>query len=174
MKGFFVIIITSSIMSWVASQARTARARKLVNSWVFSPVWALQAIFLAVLAMAATFIYAGYFGPEADRAVVVAIGLLFIVFPVVAWPKAVHVSESGLRQRSWRGAWKTIAWPQVSEAKEQRDRTVVLRGNGVKIIFPEYNADRELFLKVIRRNAPTALPTAIAQRNRKRQREPQR
>lgn len=156
MKGFFVIIITLAIMGWLAAQARTARAQKVGQNWVFPLVRGLQVICFAVFSLGATFIVWGYLGPQSDRTTLVLGGLLIVAFSVVAWPKAVYVSASGIQQRSWWGGWKTLTWAQISEAKERPDGYMVLRGDGVKIIFTQYHADRELFLKEIRRNAPSS------------------
>lgn len=143
-------------MGWLASQARTAKARKHGHMVLFPPVRVLQAIFCAVLAMGATFVIGGYLGPLSDRTIVMLIGLLFIVFSALAWPKAVYVSKSGV-QRAWWGGWRTLAWPDLAEAKKQRDGSIVLRGNGVKIVFTQYHADQELFLSEIEKNASRVL-----------------
>jgi hypothetical protein len=156
MKGSLIIIITAGIMAWLAAHAKTARARKLGHTVLFPPVRALQAIFCAVFVMGAVFVVGGYLGPLSERTTVILIGLLFIVFSVVAWPKAVHISGSGLQQRSWWGGWRMLTWPQLSEIKEQRDGSIILRGSGVKIVFTQYHADRESFLSETRKNAPVA------------------
>jgi hypothetical protein len=146
-KGFFILIITAAGMGWLANQARTAKAQKHGQTLLFPPVRVLQVIFCAVFVMGAVFVVCGYLGPLSERTIVIWIGLLFIVFSVLAWPKSVYVSKSGVQQRSWWGGWRTLAWPDLSEAKKQRDGSMVLHGNGVKIVFTQYHADRELFLK---------------------------
>jgi hypothetical protein len=152
MKGFYVIVLTAAIMGWLAAQARTGKVRKLGNDWLFPPVRALQAIFCIVLLMGTGFVVWAYRGPRTDRTVGISIGLLFMVFSAVTWPKALHLSVSGVHQRSWWGGWKRMSWPQVSEAKEQPDGSVVLRGNNVNIIFTQYHAGREQFLEMTRDN----------------------
>jgi putative Ca2+/H+ antiporter (TMEM165/GDT1 family) len=156
-KGFYIIIITAAVMGWLASQARTAKARQHGDTVLFPPVRVLQAIFCAVFVMGAVFVVCGYLSPLSDRTIGIWIGLLFIAFSVLAWPKAVYVSKSGVKQRAWWGGWRTLAWPDLAEAKKQRDGSMVLRGNGVKIVFTQYHADRELFLKEIEKNASGAL-----------------
>jgi hypothetical protein len=153
MKGFLIIIITAGLMAWLAAEAKTARARKVGQTVLFPPVRVLHAIFCAVFVMGAVFVVCGYLGPLSDRTPVILTGLLFIVCSVLAWPKAVHVSGSGLQQRSCWGGWRTLAWPLLSEIKEQRDGSIILRGSGVKIVFTQYHADRESFLSEIKKHA---------------------
>jgi len=156
-KGLFVISITAAIMGWLAAQASRAKARRLGHNLLFPPVRAVYVIFFLVLAMATAFVFFGLRGPENDRTIVVSGGILFIIFPAVVWPKAVHVSASGPRQRSWWGGWKTLSWAQISEAKERRDGCIILRGNGVKIVFSPYHAGRQLFLEEIGKHTSVKL-----------------
>jgi hypothetical protein len=152
MKGFYVIVLTAAIMGWLAAQARTARVRKIGNGWLFPPVRALQAVFSAVLAMGVAFVFFGYRGPEADRTLLVLGGIGFVAFGAITWPKGVYLSDSRLRQRCWWGGWKTLTWSEVSDANEQRDGSIILRGGRTKIVFTQYHADRDLFLEVTRKN----------------------
>ncbi|SRR5258708_4503486 len=154
MKGFFVIAATAAILGWLTFQARTAEPQNLCGRWVFPLVRALHFLFFAVLAMGIAFVFFGFRGPENSRTTLVLIGVLFTIFPVVAWPKAVYLSESGLRQRTWWGKWKTLNWSELSDAKERPDNSLVLRGERVRIVFSRYHAGRQIFLDELRRNFP--------------------
>ena len=152
MKGFFVIILTATIMGWLLGRARNSRARRHADEWLFPPVSGVLAVFCLVLAMGTIFVVWGIRSSKDNRGTGVMVGSLFIVFSAVAWPKAIHVSESGLRQRSWWGGWKLISWPHLSQTKEKNDGSVVLGSEDNKIVFTQFHVDREFFLEQVTRN----------------------
>jgi hypothetical protein len=155
MKGFLGLVITALVMSWIATQASNAKAAKLPNGWIFRPVLSIQLIFLSANLMGFLFVIAGYLGPPEDRAVVLCLGLLFLVFTAVAWPKAISSSEMGLRQQTWWFGWKIIDWEQVSSVEQKKDESIVVRSEHTKIVFLPYHADRKVFLQEIERRSST-------------------
>src|SRR5258708_20088945 len=108
MKGFFVIAATAAILGGLTFQARTAEPQNLCGRWVFPLVRALHFLFFAVLAMGIAFVFFGFRGPENSRTTLVLIGVLFTIFPVVAWPNACYLSEAGFRQPTFRLKRKTL------------------------------------------------------------------
>jgi hypothetical protein len=154
MKGFFVILLTSLFLSWITARARTAKARKVGQNWVFAPVGAVEAVFSLGVAMGAVFVFFGARGPQADRTLVVSGGILFILGSGLTWPKAIRLSESGLRQHTWYGGWKEILWPEVSSVYKKRDSSIVVRGKQGKIVFSSSHAGRELFTTELRERLP--------------------
>lgn len=153
MKGFFVIVITAFVMSWIATQARNAKAAKLPNGWIFPPVRSIQLVFFACNLMGAVFVVWGYLGPRQDRIVGICGGLFFVVFTAIAWPKAISSSEMGLRQQTWWHGWKIIEWEQVSSVEQKKDESIIVRSEHTKIIFSPYHADRNRFLQEVERRS---------------------
>jgi hypothetical protein len=153
MKGFFVVFVTVLTMTWLGTRATRASAHQLGNEWVFPAIRPVHWIFGAALALGVSFVFFGFRGPQADRLVTVVGGLLFVFFPITAWPKAIYASSNGLRERTWYGGWRTQAWSQVSEVNEKRDGSIVVRGTNGKIVFSPYHADRERFLSEISRHS---------------------
>jgi hypothetical protein len=152
MKGFFVILITATMSGLITAQARRSKARRLGKNALFSPVWTVQAVFIAALALGFGLVVLGYTGPQNDRMIVVSGGLLFSMFTGCAWPKAVEISESKLRQRSWYGRWKEISWVEVSSFKEKKSGSIVVYSRKTKICFAPHHADRELFLEQLKQH----------------------
>ena len=154
MKGFFVVLLTSLFLSWITARARTAKARKVGQNWIFAPIGAVEAVFSMGVAMGAAFVFFGARGPQADQAVVVSIGILFVLGSGLTWPKAIYLSESGLRQRTWYGGWKEILWSEVSSVYKKRDSSIVVRGRQSKIVFSSSHAGRELFTNELKQRLP--------------------
>src|SRR5690348_1327832 len=120
MKGFFVILITASVLGWITSQARNAKARKVHNdAWLFPPVAAYQGIYAAVAILGIGFVLGGLLGPPGDRNVVASGGLLFVIFVALTWPKTIELSQLRIRQRSWWGGWKTISRDEILSSVER-------------------------------------------------------
>jgi hypothetical protein len=153
MKGFFVILLTATVLGLIAAQAKRSKAHRMGNNLLFSPVWTVQAVYIAVLAIGFGLVVLGYSGPQKDRTIVIVGGLLFIIFSVCTWPKAVEVSESQVRQRCWYGRWKEISWADVTSFKEKKSGSIIVSGRKNKIAFAAYHADREVFLERLNRNA---------------------
>jgi hypothetical protein len=147
MKGFFVVFITAFVLTWLASRARATKAHKVGNTWVFPPVGTVHVLYSLVLAIGTGLAFFSFRGPQEDKNLTISIGLSFVIFALITWPKAVEVSELGLRQRSWYGGCHTISWPEVSDIQETRDGSVVVRGLHSKIVLSPYHADRDLFLQ---------------------------
>jgi len=149
MKGFFVVFLTVLTMTWLATRAKRASAQQLGNEWVFPVIRLVHWIFGAVLTLGVSLVFLGFRGPQAEQRVTVVGGLMFVLFPIIAWPKAIYASATGLRQRTWYGGWRVLAWSQVSEVNENHDRSTVVRSTTGKIVFSPYHADRERFLTEI-------------------------
>lgn len=156
MKGFFVIVITAFLVSWLGAQARSARARQVRDTWLFLPIMGMRVLYGAVAIFGLGLVVGGFFGPPQDRTIVVSGGWLFIAFAGITWPKAIEVSHLGLRQRSWWGRWKTIAWPEVLCSDERRDGSVVVRAKHGKVVLSSLHADRERFLAQLAEYSPAS------------------
>jgi hypothetical protein len=153
-KGFFVVFLTLLIMGWVVAQARAAKAHQLGNDWIFPTIRVLQTICAIAISMGVWFMFFGLRTTATDRAISVTVGFSIIVFTAITWPKAIPLSESGLRQRSWRWGWKRIAWSEVSEVKENRDGSVVIRRKQTKIVLSQFHAGHKLFVGQLHRLNP--------------------
>jgi hypothetical protein len=161
-KGFFVIFLTALIMRWMAAQSRAAKARRIGQDWIFPPTRALQMVSVLGLTMGGVFAIFGFLGPQSDRNLLVIGGLLILAFAGATWPKAVWLSDSGFRQRSWCCRWKRISWSKVSEVKEKGDGSVVIRGKETKIVLSQFHADRKLFLEKVRGLSPAGSVSPLA------------
>ena len=149
MKNFYVMIITAIVMGWLAGCARNRRAKKAQDGWVFYPILAVRSVYVIFLAMAIGFMVWVYLGPKSDR-VLMLLGLLFVAFGSITWPKAIWSSASGLRQRRWWGGWKIIRWEDVDSYKERQDQCIVIRTAHEKLVFSPYQAGRDLFLEQLK------------------------
>jgi len=150
MKGFFVIVITALVLSWLAAQARKAKARRAGGTWLFPPITAVQILYGTLAMSGLGLVLAGYLGPLQDRDIVVSVGLLFVVFSSVTWPKTVELSKLGVRQRSWWGGWQIIHWEEITSSEQRRDGSVIVRAKNCKVVLSPFHADRDLFLRQVK------------------------
>jgi hypothetical protein len=153
LKGFFLVYLTVLIMGWIASQARAAKARHVGQDWIFPPAKGLEMAYVLAIVIGASVIFLGFRGREGERAITGSMGLLIIAFSVITWPKAIRLSETGLRQRSWCNGWKSIDWSDVSDIREKQDGSVVIHGKQCNVVFSQFHADRDSFLEKVRRLA---------------------
>jgi hypothetical protein len=153
-KGGIVVFLTLIAAKWLTAEARKAKSRQVGQDEFFPPLRATELICSIAFAMGTAFIYFGARGPQPDRAEVVLIGLFFVIFSSVVWPKGIWFSELAVRQRAWYGGWKIIPWVDVLEVKERNDGSVIIRGAYVKIGLTKFHGGRDLFLQEVRRHCP--------------------
>jgi hypothetical protein len=148
LKGFFVLVLIGIVMGNITSQASRTKVKKVSNGVRFPVVRFVLAIYQACLIMGVGFIFAGYHDPR--EGVVIVGGVLFVLLSILTWPKAVEISATGLRQRTWRGVWKTIDWRDIVNTEERKDRSIVVRTKICKITHSSCHADRSLFLQKLK------------------------
>jgi hypothetical protein len=151
MKGFFVVFVTVSVMSWMAARAHTLAAERLNDESLYKPIQSLILMYSGVLGLAVALLFAGVRGPVQDRTVTGLLGMLFSALVILSWPKTVYFDEAGLRQRSWYGRWTRISWSEASTVEERRDGSVVVRADHGKIYLSKYHAGRDEFLREVQR-----------------------
>lgn len=158
MRQFWIIFFISLITGWVTSQARSRKARRVDQSIIFGLAPLMAAVFVGCAVMGATFVGVALAGrAEQPRLMYVHGGFAFMSLSVLGWPKAVVVSPSGIRQRSWVGRWKMIPWSELKEVKRQYDGTLLLVGRHKQIYFTQYQVDRDDLLSEIRSHSNTSL-----------------
>jgi hypothetical protein len=161
MKGFYVILITAFLLGIFAAQGKNAKARRVNDLWIFPPIIGLKIVYIVVAILGVGLIILGYFGPQKDQSVVCSGGLMFAIFACVTWPKAIVLSESSIRQRSWRGCWKTIGWCDLLPFETKRDGSVIIRSRSCRIVHSPYHAGHDLFIAEIKGRSgksPSAIP----------------
>jgi len=145
LKGFFVILVTAFVMSWMMSQARTLAAREKDGVWILNVVVGLRIVCLAVLALGLSLIVGGLRQRD-DRILLIVLGTIFSGFTVITWPKNVEILPSGLQQRNWYGKRKFVSWRDITEVVEKRDGTVIVKGEGTRIELSPYHVGRDTLL----------------------------
>jgi hypothetical protein len=151
-KRFWVIVITVAVSGWLAGSARLAKATHLESGrWVFHPVRGVIFLYYVALCISVTSLIYGFVGPQVDRSLVLLAGAAFMFLCVLSWPKAVFISESGLRQRSWMLSWRNIPWADLRSVEEKKGGAVVVRGSRCKIELSQYHGGRAEFVNQLRK-----------------------
>lgn len=163
MRGLLVIILTTAAMGWLAAQARHTKAQATADGYLFPVVRGVKVVYCAVLLMGIALALGGYFGSHGSETTVICIGLLFVVFALVTYPKAIYVSDEGIKQRSWRGQWKALYWSNMSEVIHGSDGAWRFQEkSGATIEFSQYHADCDLFIKQVRIKTHGRFPHTIS------------
>lgn len=147
MQGLLVVVLIVLIVSWVATQARTARAKKVGNSWTFSPVPVLQWVFVVGIALGVFLIILGITGPKSDQRLVLVMTAFFLALLAAAWPKSICVSEDGISQRNWYGRRRCLRWPDITDVRMKNDGSVLVRGKHTKVVFSSSHSGRDRFIQ---------------------------
>src|SRR4051812_26945346 len=106
------------------------KGAKARSRMIFAPVPLVRVVYSVLLAlMIALIALASRTGAKYDRTVGFAVGTFFALFAVVTWPKAVWLTDVGLRQRCWYGVWRSITWSAVTRVKQTRNGSVAVWGN---------------------------------------------
>jgi hypothetical protein len=149
MKAFFTILLASLFSTWMFSKAKNTEPKKVDGVWILSPVIGVSLIMLMGVLLGLGFIFFGFWGPPAERNIVVIGGGCFVVFAITAWPKSVYVGQDGLAQRSWYGRWKQIGWHSIRKVKILGDKSIAVRGDSMQIVLTKSHAGYEFFLQTL-------------------------
>jgi hypothetical protein len=150
LRGFWLIFLFTLFMSWAVAQARRSRGRRVGDSYLFPPIYAIPLILSAEICLGSTLVYLS----RGDREASVILGLLLVVGPICAWPKGIFFSDSMVRQHTWYGGWKAIPWADVVAVEEDRNGSVTICSDSAKIQFSQFHVDRDFFIKEVRRHCP--------------------
>ena len=85
LRGFWLIFLFTLFMSWAVAQARRSRGRRVGDSYLFPPIYAIPLILSAEICLGSTLVYLS----RGDREASVILGLLLVVGPICAWPKGI-------------------------------------------------------------------------------------
>jgi 4-amino-4-deoxy-L-arabinose transferase-like glycosyltransferase len=151
-EGPIVISATMFALQYLASEARRAKGRRVGESYLYPSARGVELIYSVAIAAGTGFLFFSIRQPEGDRLIGVICSLILILIGILAWPKAVWLSPSGLRQRAWYGRWKILPWEDVTEVVDEQDRSVIVRGKRTKIVFSPFHAEREAFIKDVHRH----------------------
>jgi hypothetical protein len=150
--GPFAIAATIFALQYLTSEAQRAKGRRVNGDFLYPSVRGVEFIYSILLAVSAGLLFISIRGSQSDRAFGIPGSSFFILLALLAWPKAIWLSSSGLRQRAWYGGWKRLQWEDVSEVVENQDRSIIVRGKDTKITFSPFHAERESFIKEVHRH----------------------
>jgi len=128
-------------------QAKKSKPIRFENEWRLPPVLTWIVIQSLGLLLGLLGVVMSFRGPAKDFYAVLAMGLCFLLFALLAWPKTVYLGQSGVRQRSLFGGWKVISWNSISAVDERRDGTIVVRAAETKILHYPFHAGRAVLLE---------------------------
>ncbi len=151
-EGPVVIAATMYGLQYLASEARRSRGRRVGESYIYPSARGVELIYSALIAACTGFLFFSIRQPQGHRLGGILGSLTFMLMGIFAWPKAVWLSPSGLRQRAWYGGWKILPWEDVSNVIEEQDRSIVIRGKDTKIVFSPFYAERDAFIKEVHRH----------------------
>jgi hypothetical protein len=154
MKSFFIIFITTLLLSLLTSRAHAAKAKEANGIWTFYPIAVVQIMYSIFVALGCGLVIFGSQSTHRDQSVIV-IGTIFVLFGLTTWPKAIQASHSGVRQRSWNGRLKIIAWEDIRKIKKNSDDSLVIWGEHAKIYVSPYHAGRDILLQKLEQHKNT-------------------
>ena len=153
------IFVTPIVMRWMLLSAETARAKHKAGAIIF-PASPLALLCLMSVLFACGLVIGCW--REGDGALILGIGLAWVVFFLWLWPSTIILDDKGLTAKHvWRPT-RTIPYSEIEYVSRMANRRAIVYGRGKvkEITISEYHVgDDELEAELRKRGVKYYTPT---------------
>jgi hypothetical protein len=152
-----IIIASAMLMSLVVAfffvtgllESATRKARDRQQRFVFPAVMWLRGVYLGSILMGLVVMAGTY--REGDSWGIVILPLVFVLLGFFAWPRAIEITESQIRQRRALFGFKQIRFSDIQSVvcDPGRNEIVIFGRNKDAIVHTKMHVDGEKFLRRI-------------------------